>query len=145
MRNFHQPERPRRAGDSSSADPGCAEELRTVVPRQWPLGCVSFTMTLRHDGCTKLTICSFEHSPENSGRTATWFNSLVLEYHVRDTTCSPYQNPVHEYYIDSQAICIAQFANLFTLADTLCAGDHTGVSSQKDTSVPIWYSWKTFA
>ncbi|KAL2052071.1 hypothetical protein ABVK25_007763 [Lepraria finkii] len=83
--------------------------------------------------------------PENTSRKAVWFNHLVLEYHVRDTTCSPYRSPIHEYYIVSQAICIAQFARLFTLAETVCAGDFSGVSSENDRSVPIWYDWKTFA
>ena len=102
-------------------------------------------MTLLRDGYTKLTLCSFDHSPEGSYRKAVWFNYLVLEYHVRETKCTPYKAPIHEYYIDSQAICIAQFARLFILAKKNCAGDYSGVSSENDRSVPIWYSWKTFA
>ncbi|KAL9100411.1 MAG: hypothetical protein Q9163_004209 [Psora crenata] len=81
--------------------------------------------------------------PENSFRKATWFNALVLEYHVRDTTCTPYKKPIHEYYTTSQAVCIAQFTRLFKLAETVCAGDYSGVSSQVDKSVPIWYRWYT--
>ena len=146
MRNIHEPKQSRCAGDSSSAYAGCAKELSTVVPRECPVCSVCFY----HDpfyvtDVQELTLCSFDDSPENTARTATWFNSLVLEYHVRDTKCSPYKDPVHEYYVISQAVCIAQFANLFTLADTLCAGDYSGVSAEKDTSVPIWYDWKTFA
>ena len=83
-------------------------------------------------------------SPEDSGRYAFYFNHLVVEYHVRHTD-SPYFYPIEEYYATSQEVCISQLSWLVYLArNGYCAGDMSGITSEKDTSVPIWYSWKTY-
>ncbi|KAL9130906.1 MAG: hypothetical protein Q9217_001009 [Psora testacea] len=82
--------------------------------------------------------------PEGSARYAYYFNHLVVEYHVRRTS-SPYKWPVKEYYAVSQEVCISQLSGLVLLAKKgFCAGDMSGVTSKKDLSVPIWYSWRTY-